>query len=254
MQPSSENDKNITAAVMVIGDEILSGRTKDKNIGTLADYLGAIGIDLREVRVVPDVEEEIVAAVNALRQRYTYVFTTGGIGPTHDDITADAIAKAFGVAISEDERAIKLLLERIKPEDLNEARRRMARIPFGAELIENSISKAPGFMLGNVIVMAGVPSIMQVMLDAVAPRLATGQKMLVETIEAFGLPEGAYAAGLGEIAAHFLSVSIGSYPSFQNGAFRNQIVLRSKEAGPLAQAVGQVQALLEKMNSDKASI
>lgn len=254
MQPSSENEKNITAAVMVIGDEILSGRTKDKNIGTLADYLGAIGIDLREVRVVPDVEEEIVAAVNALRHRYTYVFTTGGIGPTHDDITADAIAKAFGVAISEDERAIRLLLERIKPEDLNEARRRMARIPHGAELIENSISKAPGFMLGNVIVMAGVPSIMQVMLDAVAPRLATGQKMLVETIEAFGLPEGAYAAGLGAVAADFPTVSIGSYPSFQNGAFRNQIVLRSKEAGPLAQAASQVRALLEKMNSDKASI
>ncbi len=147
----------ITAAVLVIGDEILSGRTKDKNIGYIADYLIQIGIDLSEVRIVPDVEQEIVDAVNALRKRYTYVFTTGGIGPTHDDITADSIAKAFGVGISEHPRAIELLLTRIKKDDLNEARRRMARIPHGAELVENRVSTAPGFMIDNVIVMAGVP-------------------------------------------------------------------------------------------------
>ena len=135
-------------------------------------------------------EEEIVAAVNALRSRYTYVFTTGGIGPTHDDITADAIAKAFGVPIGIDERARAMMLERYKPEDLNEARLRMARIPHGADLVENPISRAPGFRIGNVIVMAGVPSIMQAMLDAVAPTLATGARMQVEAIDAAGVPGG----------------------------------------------------------------
>src|SRR3984885_7791787 len=144
--------ERVTAAVLVIGDEILSGRTQDTNLAYLAKFLAALGIDLCEARVVADIEAEIVAAVNVLRMRYTYVFTTGGIGPTHDDITADAIAKAFNVDIVEDPRAIKLLLERIKPGDLNAARRRMARIPVGAELVENPVSRAPGFMLGNVIV------------------------------------------------------------------------------------------------------
>src|SRR3954462_15066640 len=134
----------ITAAILVIGDEILSGRTKDKNIGYIAEYLTNIGIDLKEVRVVPDVEEEIVAAVNALRSRYTYLFTTGGIGPTHDDITADAVAKALGVPIDVDPRAKAMMMERYRPEDLNAARLRMARIPAGADLIDNPISRAPG--------------------------------------------------------------------------------------------------------------
>src|SRR5918994_1473232 len=176
----------VTAGLLVIGDEILSGRTKDKNIGYIAEYLTNIGIDLREVRVVPDEEAEIVAALNALRARYTYVFTTGGIGPTHDDITADAVAKAFGVDIGIDERARAMMLERYKPEDLNEARLRMARIPDGADLVDNPISRAPGFKLGNVIVMAGVPTIMQAMLDSVAPTLSTGTRMVIETVEAEG--------------------------------------------------------------------
>src|SRR5215210_6595219 len=214
----------VTAAILVIGDEILSGRTKDKNIGYIAEYLTGLGIDLKEVRVVPDEEAEIVAAVNALRARYTYLFTTGGIGPTHDDITADCIAKAFGVPIDVDERARAMMLERYKPEDLNEARLRMARIPAGADLIENPISKAPGFKLGNVIVMAGVPAIMQAMLDQVAPTLKTGARMVIETLEADGLAEGLYAEGLGEIAQAHPAVSIGSYPSFSSSGFRNQIV------------------------------
>ena len=241
----------VTAAVLVIGDEILSGRTKDKNIGAIADKLFALGIDLREVRVVPDVEEEIVAALNAMRYRYTYVFTTGGIGPTHDDITADAVAKAFGVEISEDPRAIALLLERIKPEDLNAARRRMARIPQGAELVENKISKAPGFMLGNVIVMAGVPAIMNAMLEAVTPRLKTGAQMLVETIAADTVPEGAYAAGLGAIAADNPQLSIGSYPSMVDGKFHNQIVLRGRDADALAMAADKVTALVAQLAEER---
>ena len=168
----------VTAAMIVIGDEILSGRTKDKNIGHLADLLTLSGIDLKEVRIVPDEADRIVAAINALRDSYTYLFTTGGIGPTHDDITADCVAAAFGVAIDVDPRAKAMLLERHKPEDLNEARLRMARIPDGADLIANPVSKAPGFRIGNVIVMAGVPGIMQAMLDNVGPTLVTGAKVL----------------------------------------------------------------------------
>jgi molybdenum cofactor synthesis domain-containing protein len=241
--------KTITAAVLVIGDEILSGRTRDKNIGYIADFCTNVGIDLAEVRIVPDVEDEIVAAVNALRARYTYVFTTGGIGPTHDDITADAIARAFGVGISENPEVIAMLLTRIKPEDLNAARRRMARIPHGAQLVKNRVSTAPGFWIGNVIVMAGVPSIMQSMMDAVADKLETGARMIIETIDAGGVPEGAYAAGLGEIAAAQGELSIGSYPSFLDGKFRNQIVVRGKDAGAVAMGVDRVEALLKSLRA-----
>lgn len=246
--------KTITAAVLVIGDEILSGRTKDKNIGYIADFCTNVGIDLSEVRVVPDVEKEIVDAVNALRARYTYVFTTGGIGPTHDDITADSIAKAFGVEISENPEVIEMMLTRFKREDLNEARRRMARIPHGAQLVKNRVSTAPGFWIGNVIVMAGVPSIMQSMLDAVADKLETGAKMIIETIDAGGLPEGQYAAGLGEIAAAHAELSIGSYPSFTDGKFKNQIVVRGKEAGAVANGVAKVEALLHSLRADRTPI
>ncbi len=240
----------ITAAILVIGDEILSGRTKDKNIGYIAEYLTNIGIDLKEVRVVPDEEPEIVAALNALRARYTYVFTTGGIGPTHDDITADCVAKAFGVAIDHDPRAVAMLRERYTPEELNEARLRMARIPAGADLVENPISRAPGFKLGNVIVMAGVPSIMQAMLDNVAPTLATGRRMIAETIDVHGLPEGIYAKTLGEVAATNPAVSIGSYPSFINGGFRNQIVVRGKDAAAVGAAVSAVKAAVAALKTD----
>jgi molybdenum cofactor synthesis domain-containing protein len=245
---------SVTAALLVIGDEILTGRTKDKNIGYIAEYLTGIGVDLREVRVVPDVEEEIVAAVNALRQRYTYLFTTGGIGPTHDDITADSVAKAFGVGIDHDPRAVAMLKERYQPDELNEARLRMARIPDGADLIENPISKAPGFRLGNVFVMAGVPSIMQSMLDGIAPTLETGARMIVETIEAVGLPEGIYAEGLGQIASSHEGVSIGSYPSFSSSGFRNQIVVRGKDPAAVANATAAVHDLLRRLNGDRAPL
>jgi len=173
----------VTAAVLVIGDEILSGRTKDKNIGYIAEYLTRLGIDVMEVRVVGDDEAAIVEAVNALRARHTYVFTTGGIGPTHDDITAECVAKAFGVPIDYDPRAVKILKERLAQtgSEMNEARMRMTRIPKGAELVLNKVSAAPGFWLGNVIVMAGVPSIMQVMPDEGAFKLKIGIPMLPET-------------------------------------------------------------------------
>jgi molybdenum cofactor synthesis domain-containing protein len=240
----------ITAAILVIGDEILSGRTKDKNIGYIAEYLTNIGIDLKQVRVVPDDEADVVEALNALRARYTYVFTTGGIGPTHDDITADCVAKAFGVSIDHDPRAVAMLQERYQPGDLNEARMRMARIPAGADLIENPISRAPGFRIDNVIVMAGVPSIMQAMLDNAAPGLATGTRMIAESIDANGLPEGIYAKVLGEIAVSSPAVSIGSYPSFVNGGFRNQIVVRGKDQSAVTAAVVAITAAISRLQSD----
>jgi molybdenum cofactor synthesis domain-containing protein len=244
----------VTAAVLVIGDEILSGRTQDQNSHYIARYLADIGVDTREIRVVPDVEAEIVAAVNALRARYAYVFTTGGIGPTHDDITADAIARAFGVGIEEDPRAIKMLLEVIPADRLNEARRRMARIPLGAELIENSMSKAPGFMIGNVIVMAGVPIIMHAMLDAAAPRLRTGARVLVETIEADAIPEGRYAKDLAALAARFEDVSIGSYPHFSSAGVRNQIVLRARDASKLGAAAAATREMISRLTNNGAKV
>jgi molybdopterin-biosynthesis enzyme MoeA-like protein len=185
-----------------------------------------------------------------LKARYAYLFTTGGIGPTHDDITADCVARAFGVTIDHDPRAIAMLRERYVEGDLNEARLRMARIPAGAELIENPISKAPGFQIGNVIVMAGVPTIMQAMLDHVAPRLRTGVKIQVVTLDAGGLPEGVYGTALGEVAKAHPGVSIGSYPSFLQGTFRNQIVLRSRDAGLLTGAEQDVNALLAQLRAD----
>jgi molybdenum cofactor synthesis domain-containing protein len=237
----------VTAGLLVIGDEILSGRTKDKNIGYIAEYLTAIGIDLKEVRVVPDDEAEIVAALNALRSRYTYVFTTGGIGPTHDDITADCVAKAFGVPISIDPRARAMLLQRIPEKDLNEARLRMARIPHGADLIVNKVSSAPGFRIGNVFVMAGVPNIMQAMLDEVAPTLKTGTKLLSESVRA-DMREGDIGTPLGEIAKAHPETIIGSYPFMdeQRGPNTN-IVIRSRDAEKLASAKRAVEEMLARV-------
>jgi molybdenum cofactor synthesis domain-containing protein len=243
------NSKNsITAAVLVIGDELLSGRTKDTNVGHIAETLTAIGIDLSEVRFVPDVEAEIVAALNALRSRYTYVFTTGGIGPTHDDITADAVAKAFGVGIGHDPRAVALLKERFSDADLNEARLRMARIPDGAELVVNPVSKAPGFWIGNVITMAGVPSIMRAMLDQVVPQLKTGAKVLSETIDA-GLKEGDVATDLREIAKRHPDTSIGSYPYMSEKGFATRIVVRSRDAAKLAAAMAEVEEMCRRLHA-----
>lgn len=245
MKEAEASGAPASAAVLVIGDEILSGRTQDVNTRYIANYLAQIGVDLREARVVPDIEDEIVAALNALRARYTYVFTTGGIGPTHDDITADAVARAFGVDIGEDPRAIALLRERFTEAELNPARRRMARIPHGADLIVTAVTKAPGFWLGNVIVMAGVPAIMQAMMDSVGPKLVSGAPILVETIEAGGVPEGAYAERLEEIARiHAPKVGIGSYPSFTGTGFRNQIVLRSRDKEALVAATAEVRAMI----------
>jgi molybdenum cofactor synthesis domain-containing protein len=244
--PSPKPEGLVTAALLVIGDEILSGRTKDKNIGYIAEYLTGVGIDLKEVRVVGDDEADIIAAVNALRARYAYVFTTGGIGPTHDDITAECVAKAFGVSISHDPRAVAILQERLAKTGtaMNEARMRMTRIPAGADLVLNKVSAAPGFWLGTVIVMAGVPSIMQVMLDEVAPKLRTGVRMLSETVRA-DAREGDIGTPLGEIAKAHPDVAIGSYPFFddQRGPNTN-VVLRARDQAKLAIAKRAVEEML----------
>ena len=246
---TSRSRHAVTAAVLVIGDEILSGRTKDKNIGYIAEYLTRLGIDVMEVRVVGDDEAAIVEAVNALRARHTYVFTTGGIGPTHDDITAECVAKAFGVPIDYDPRAVKILKERLAQTggEINEARMRMTRIPQGAELVLNKVSAAPGFWLGNVIVMAGVPSIMQVMLDEVAPKLRTGVRILSETVRA-DAREGDIGTPLGEIAKVHPEVSIGSYPFFDEARGPNtNVVIRARDAGKLAAAKTAVETMLQRL-------
>jgi molybdenum cofactor synthesis domain-containing protein len=248
--PAMTGPSTVTAAILVIGDEILSGRTKDRNIGYIAEYLGALGIDVREARVVPDVEGEIVAALDALRTRYDYVITTGGIGPTHDDITADAVARAFGVGIGEDPRIIAMMLERYQSSELTPARRRMARVPDGAELVENPISRAPGFSIDNVYVLAGVPQVMQAMLDFAAKTMRTGAAMIVETIEAGAVPEGRYGDPLGAVAATHPLVSIGSYPSFREGRFMNQIVVRGKEAAAVEAARQAVETMLAGLRGD----
>ena len=195
--PTPATPAPVTAAMIVIGDEILSGRTQDSNFAYLAKFLGALGIDLKEGRFVPDVEAEIVAAVNALRARYTYVFTSGGIGPTHDDITADAIAAAFGVGIDYHPEALEMLGARYKPGEFNEMRKRMARVPDGATLITNTVSTAPGFQIGNVFVMAGVPMILRAMLENVEPRLTRGTRVISATVSA-RIAEGRMAAALAQ--------------------------------------------------------
>ncbi len=235
----------VTAAMIVIGDEILSGRTKDRNIGHLADIMTAIGIDLKEVRVVSDDEGDIVAAVNALRSRYDYVFTTGGIGPTHDDITADSVAKAFGVPCDYDAKAYALLEASYASRNIefNDARKRMTRMPRGATHIDNPVSVAPGFRIGNVHVMAGVPAIFQAMLDNVVPTLKAGTKLLSATVQCpFG--EGIIGGPLGEIQKAHPDTIIGSYPKYQDGTFWTELVVRARSQAALDEARLAIETML----------
>ena len=244
----------VTAALLVIGDEILSGRTKDKNIGYVAEYLTGVGIDLKEVRVVPDEEPEIVATLNALRARYTYVFTTGGIGPTHDDITAECVAKAFGVAIEYHPRAVEIMQARVALTGgvMNEARMRMTRVPKGGELVLNRISGAPGFWIGNVIVMAGIPSVMQAMLEYVTPQLKTGARMLSDTVRA-DCREVDIGTELGEVAKKYPDVVIGSYPFMdEKGAANTNVVVRSRDPQRLAAVKQAVEAMLLRVKAELA--
>ncbi len=235
-----------TAAVLVIGDEILSGRTQDTNTNHIARFLTALGIDLTEVRVVGDEEGEIAAALNALRVAHDFVFTTGGIGPTHDDITADAVAKAFGVGIGYHPQAYALLEARYPPGEFNDMRKRMARIPEGAALVANSVSGAPGFHIGNVYVMAGVPMVMRAMLEAIAPELPRGPTVQSVTVEA-GVPEGVIAPGLADVQKAHKDVSIGSYPFYREGAdkpFGAQLVVRGRDGAAVESAAQALEELV----------
>ncbi len=238
-------EKIVTAALLVIGDEILSGRTADRNIHYVAGHMTRVGIRLKEVRVVPDEEDAIVGAVNELRARHTYLFTTGGIGPTHDDITADAVAKALGVGIGHDERALALLHAFFAKRKLEPtpARLRMARIPHGASLIRNAISVAPGFRLRNVIVLAGVPEVMQVMLDDITPQLDTGAVMQTTTIK-LNRAEGEVADIFAAHQKTFPDVTMGSYPSFSDGRISTQLVLRSTDSKRLSAATSALELML----------
>lgn len=235
---------NPTAAMLVIGDEILSGRTRDTNTHYLAEELTRIGISLREVRVVPDVHVEIVAAVRALSGRYDHLFTSGGIGPTHDDITADAVADGMGAKIGHRADAMALLQAHYDRAGLpfNDARKRMARIPDGAALIDNPVSTAPGFTLGNVHVMAGVPSIFQAMVASVLPKLIGGPPLLSQSLRV-NRGEGEIAGPFGLLAAEFPDLSMGSYPFIQNGAHGTNLVIRGTDPARVAAAMVRLTSL-----------
>jgi len=239
------------AAVLVIGDEILSGRTQDTNSNHIARFLGSLGIDLKEIRVVGDVESEIVAALDALRAAYEFVFTTGGIGPTHDDITADAVARAFGVGIGYHPQAYALLEARYPPGEFNDMRKRMARIPDGAALVNNPVSAAPGFHIGNVYVLAGVPMVMRAMLEQIAPELPRGATVQSVTVEA-NIPEGTVAPGLARLQNEHPDVAIGSYPFYREGApqpFGAQLVVRSRNRAALERTVLALEEMLRALGA-----
>ena len=231
----------VTAAALVIGDEILSGRTKDKNLGVIADHLASIGIDLKEVRIVGDDETAIVEALNALRRRYDYVFTTGGIGPTHDDITADCVAEAFGVELHEDPEILEEIARR---NPLNEARRRMARIPEGGSKIKNPVSGPPGFQIGNVFVLAGVPSIMRGMLEDIGWRLKGGAVVVARALRVEGSGEGMIAAPLAAVAKAHPALSLGSYPFFGPDGYGANLVVRGRDPAEVEATVEQLAAAL----------
>jgi molybdenum cofactor synthesis domain-containing protein len=232
-------DASPTAAVLIIGDEILSGRTQDTNLNTIARFLAALGIDLKEARTVGDETAQIVGALNALRAAHDYVFTTGGIGPTHDDITADAVAEAFGVALPEHPDALAILGKRYAPGEFNAARRRMARVPEGGTLIANPVTDAPGFQIGNVFVMAGVPKIMTAMLEDVAPRLRKGAVVHAATVRVSGVGEGTVADILTAAAKADRELSFGSYPFGHGsvGEIGTNLVVRGRDRARLEAAV-----------------
>ena len=236
-------EQTVTAALVIIGNEILSGRTQDANLAFLATSLNEAGIQMREVRVVPDAEADIVDAVNALRGRFDHVFTTGGIGPTHDDITTAAVAKAFGVDVVRDPEAEARLRAHYGEAAVNEARLKMADVPRGATLVENPVSTAPGFRLGNVIVMAGVPAIARAMFDAVAPSLAGGPPVVARAVRC-RLPEGDFAADLAEVQRAHGGVDIGSYPFFRAGQVGVSLVVRGTDPAAVDAATADVEAMV----------
>jgi len=241
--------KVVTAGMIVIGNEILSGRTKDKNLGYIAERLTALGIQLREARFVADDMEAIADAVNAARAKYDYVFITGGIGPTHDDITADALAHAFGVGIDHNPEAVAILEAHYEPGMLNEARLRMARTPDGAVLVDNPVSRAPGFRVENVYVFAGIPAIMQAMFEGITHELTGSNPLHSRTVSAY-LAEGVVAQRLGALQAQYPDVEIGSYPFYQINRFGISIVLRCTDKARLDQAAEAYKQIVRELGEE----
>jgi molybdenum cofactor synthesis domain-containing protein len=252
---SSALPEIVTAAFIIIGDEILSGRTKDANLGFIADELVEAGIRLKEVRVISDDEDEIVTTVRALSVKFDYVFTSGGIGPTHDDITCDSVAKAFDVAVSHHPDAVKRMRAHASNVgvDLNEARMRMARTPDGAKLILNPVSAAPGFIIGNVHVMAGVPRVFQAMVKELLPTLKGGDKVLSVAISS-NLGEGKLATSLGEIQVRYPDVTIGSYPYFRAGNYGTTLVLRGTDMDRINLAAKEVRQLIRDQGGEPRDV
>ena len=230
----SAQPKSVTAAMIIIGNEVLSGRTQDKNLAFVAQMLGEIGVDMQEARIIPDVLETVVATVNELRARHDYVFTSGGIGPTHDDITADCIAAAFEVKLEKHPLAMQALQAHYDAQeaDFNEARQRMARIPEGASLIENPVSTAPGFKIDNVYVMAGVPKIMQAMMENILPTLKGGETLSSITVTS-SIPEGSIAAEMGALQQQYPDVNIGLYPFYSAQGAGVSVVARGRDMAQL---------------------
>jgi molybdenum cofactor synthesis domain-containing protein len=241
----------VTACVLIIGNEILSGRTQDTNLAYIATGLNSVGVTLKEARVIADIPEAIIGTVNEVRAAFDYVFTTGGIGPTHDDITSECIAKAFGVPWTLHPEAHQIFLDHYKPGELNEARLRMAHTPEGASLIKNAVSRAPGFRMGNVFVMAGIPRVMQAMFDAVKHDLKGGRPMLSRSVSCH-LAEGIIAKGLGEIQRRFADLDIGSYPFYRRGEFGTTLVLRGRDSDRLAAGTAEVVTLVRSLGGDPA--
>jgi molybdenum cofactor synthesis domain-containing protein len=241
--------KVVTACVLIIGNEILSGRTQDENLAFLAKGLNEAGIRLREARVIPDDADEIVATVNEVRRKFDHVFTTGGIGPTHDDITSGCIAKAFGVPLVVHPEARRLLEGHYPPGGLNEARLRMAQVPEGASLLPNPISRAPGFQIGNVYVLPGVPQIMQAIFSELRHRLKGGDKVLSRSVSC-ALAEGTIAKGLAELQDRYSDLEIGSYPYFRRSDFGTTLVLRGTDRVRLEAATEELKALIRELGGD----
>lgn len=253
MSTPSSSSSVVSAAMLAIGDELLSGRTKDKNIGHLADVLTMSGIDLKEVRIVSDEEDAIIDAVNALRARYEYVFTSGGIGPTHDDITADAVAAAFSLPCEHDADALRILgdMYRVREMEFTDARKRMARMPKGAKHIANPVSVAPGFIVENVYVMAGVPQVFQAMLDNVVPTLKSGSKIMSQSVRSpYG--EGDIGTPLTAVQKAHPETSIGSYPKYDGQRFSTEIVVRARDNDALNAAAKAVADMIETIAQEKA--
>ncbi len=244
----AETETGTTACAVIIGNEILSGRVQDRNLAYIAERLNDFGVRLREARVVPDDPDAIIAAINECRRKFDYVLTTGGIGPTHDDITAECVARAFDVPLEVNEEAAEAMQARAGGK-ADEARLRMARVPVGGKLIKNAVSAAPGFQMENVFVMAGVPSVAHAMVDALGPRIAGGAPVHSRGIVAH-LSEGVVAAPLAGIQKRFPDTDIGSYPFYRSGRFGTTLVVRSTDAGRIDAAVDEIKAMIRRLGAE----